>query len=251
MSFIGSVRPSHGVRPEKALAPAGAPVSAPDSAPVSAPAPVSARRRRIGRAASIAGSIIFGATMIAAVVFRPSTLGTLDFSRYAIAGTQLPKISLAGFTSYTFVAGHSMEPTLWTGDLAIVVKQDASAYKVGDIVSFHPSAAPKGEIIHRIVGGDAVNGFVTRGDNRATADFDRPKGVELVGKAVVTLPKAALVLQAIRQPLVIASLAALFAMFWAWDFMTKREEKAASAKAGSEAGRGPKAEGDSTQDDNR
>ena len=59
-----------------------------------------------------------------------------------------------------------MQPTLYEGDLAVVRQQ--SSYEEGDIVAFRVPEGEDGEgaiIIHRIVGGDAENGFILQGDN--------------------------------------------------------------------------------------
>ncbi len=54
-----------------------------------------------------------------------------------------------------------MEPTFVTGDF--VIARSASEYRVGDIVVFQTESA---DVIHRIVGGNAEDGFATRGDNK-------------------------------------------------------------------------------------
>ena len=76
---------------------------------------------------------------------------------------------LAGPASYIVVSGHSMEPTFYTGDLLVLREQDD--YQVGDVVAYYANG---GRIIHRIVGGNAKDGFVMQGDNNSyrTSDTD-------------------------------------------------------------------------------
>ena len=154
--------------------------------------PTSRRHPSIG---SIASWVVFLAFAILFVVFRPVALG--------------------GFTSFTFVNGVSMEPTLHTGDLAIVIPQ--ATYAVGDIISFRPAVGAQGAIIHRIVGGDAASGFVLRGDNRETDDLDRPTADKLVGRAAVTIPKIGWVIDTMRNPLILALIAAVLLVGVFWD----------------------------------
>ena len=59
---------------------------------------------------------------------------------------------LGGPASYVIVSGHSMEPTLYTGDLVVVHQRDE--YSVGDMVAFEIEGGS--QVIHRIVGGSAA-----------------------------------------------------------------------------------------------
>lgn len=67
-----------------------------------------------------------------------------------------------------------MLPALHGGDLVVFRRE--STYAIGDIVAYHiPEGVFRGRrIIHRIVGGDPVNGFVLRGDNNAEDDIWYP-----------------------------------------------------------------------------
>jgi signal peptidase I len=124
------------------------------------------------------------------VIFRPTTLG--------------------GEVSYLLVSGTSMEPSLHSGDLAVLVP--VRAYVIGDVVAYHPRSSRSATIIHRIVGGDADSGFVMQGDNRQAQDIDRPKPADLLGRAILIVPRAAPVIAILRHPLVLGSFAALLAM---------------------------------------
>lgn len=87
-----------------------------------------------------------------------------------------PAFLLDGPASYIIVQGHSMEPTLYTGDLAVVRAQ--SDYAVGDVVAF---TTPEGTVIHRIVGGNSAEGFVLLGDNNPNPDRWRPREADILG----------------------------------------------------------------------
>lgn len=159
--------------------------------------------RRPRGAGALASWLVFLVLAALFIAFRPVTLG--------------------GATQWTFVAGSSMEPGLHTGDLAIVVRQ--ADYTVGDIVSYHPSAAPAGLIIHRVIGGDAGAGYVVKGDNKDAPDPDRPAPAAIVGRAIVVVPGLGWVLHAIRHPLVLAALAAVVTLGLVWDELRKRDAR--------------------------
>jgi signal peptidase len=123
----------------------------------------------------------------------------------------LRPVTLGGPAGYVIVAGHSMEPTFWTGDLAITQRQ--AAYAIGDVIAFSTEG---GVVIHRIVGGDVVDGYQTRGDNRATADFWNPRPADIVGKVWLHVPQIGNVLAVARHPGVLAGVAAGLAFFLAF-----------------------------------
>ncbi|MEI7745853.1 MAG: signal peptidase I [Chloroflexota bacterium] len=160
--------------------------------------PTSRRHPSIG---SIASWVVFLAFAVLFVVFRPVALG--------------------GFTSFTFVNGVSMEPTLHTGDLAIVIPQ--ATYAVGDIISFRPAVGAQGAIIHRIVGGDAAAGWVVQGDNKDAPDPMTPHADTIVGKDVVTIPGVGWALETLKNPIVLGAIGALLAVSLLWDHLRKRQ----------------------------
>jgi signal peptidase len=125
--------------------------------------------------------------------------------------------SLGGQASYVIVAGRSMEPTLQMHDLAIVRKRDS--YGVGDVIAFR---ADGGEVIHRIVGGDASGGFVVRGDNNESPDLWRPRPPDIKGAMWWRVPGAGHALEFLLQPVNLAIVVGSLATFW---LMVGRETK--------------------------
>lgn len=109
---------------------------------------------------------------------------------------------LGGPLSLVWVNGASMEPTYHDGDLAIVYR--LSDYDVGDVVAFEVGSSI---VIHRIVAeGDA--GYVLQGDNRGFQDPWNPSHDQILGRALLTVPGGARVIGILRQPMVLAGLAA-------------------------------------------
>ena len=110
--------------------------------------------------------------------------------------------------SYVIVQGHSMEPTYHDGDL--VLAERGGTYKRGEVVAFRVGGKfnDPAVVIHRIVGGNGSEGFVTRGDNRDRTDPWSPKTGNVVGRAVFSVPYAGRVANEIRQPWALAMLGA-------------------------------------------
>lgn len=88
-----------------------------------------------------------------------------------------------GSSTVVVVSGNSMEPTLSSDDM--VFARAADSYAVGDVVVYPVSTGGVGDgrlVIHRIIGGNGVDGFVTRGDNRASDDPWNPTADDVLGK---------------------------------------------------------------------
>lgn len=117
--------------------------------------------------------------------------------------------SLGGPASYVIVAGRSMEPTLPMHDLAIVRKRDS--YGVGDVIAFRVDG---GEVIHRIVGGDASEGFVVQGDNNESPDLWRPQPADIKGAMWLHAPGAGRALEFLLQPINLAIVVGSLATLW-------------------------------------
>ncbi len=81
------------------------------------------------------------------------------------------------------VEGRSMIPTLWTGDVVLVVKKPADSIRVGDIIVY--KAISDGHlVIHRVVKVNRIAGtyyYVTRGDNNILPDNMMPSLEPILG----------------------------------------------------------------------
>lgn len=122
--------------------------------------------------------------------------------------------SMGGPAGYVIVSGESMEPMMHTGDLAIVRQQDS--YVVGDVIAYRIPKADVGGgmlVIHRVVGGDAREGFVLQGDNRDSTDMWRPVHSDVVGSLRWHVPHAGTALFLLKTPMVIAGVIG-FLGFW-------------------------------------
>lgn len=141
----------------------------------------------------------------------------LVFATLALAFLFWPQ-SLGGKVAYVKVDGHSMDPTFHMGDLAIVRKQPS--YNVGDAVAYR---IPKGEfgagamVIHRLIGGDGVHGYTTKGDNRTMADEWHPRTADIVGRVRYDIPSFGDTLAELTRPVNVGGLVAgltVLVMLW-------------------------------------
>ncbi|MGH9035759.1 MAG: S24/S26 family peptidase [Acidimicrobiia bacterium] len=127
-------------------------------------------------------------------------------------------VALGGPAGYVVVSGTSMQPTLQPGDLVVV--RHRSEYRAGDVVSYRvPSGGVKGaRVIHRIIGGDPVAGFVLRGDNKPDADLWRPRPADIEGRQWIRIAGAGRVMTAARSPAVLAAAVGgtVFAFAFTW-----------------------------------
>jgi signal peptidase len=154
---------------------AAAPTGLPERAPVPASPTDATDPQSPARPVRSAVEVLFwmawlGAFVVLAVLVWPVTLG--------------------GATSLTVVSGTSKEPTYHTGDLAVVRRSGDIA--VGDVIVYTVPRGEPGEgrrVIHRVIGGDPVAGFVTRGDNRDTPDMWRPRAADVVGTVRAIVPQ--------------------------------------------------------------
>ena len=118
---------------------------------------------------------------------------------------------LGGSTSYVMVSGDSMEPTMHTGDLAVVRRQ--RAYRPGDVVAFRVADGEVGAghvVIHRIHAGDE-RGYVLQGDNKRHPDPWRPARDDILGRRVLLVPRAGQALQTVANPITLGLMAGLAA----------------------------------------
>jgi signal peptidase I len=141
---------------------------------------------KVGKAASLA--FVAAVIVLWAFTLRPQALG--------------------GPAVFVAVRGSSMVPTYEHGDLVVV--QSAAAYKVGDVVAYRVPAGEIGAgkiVIHRIVDGDASQGFTLQGDHNSAPDPWHPKQADMVGIATFRLSGAGRLIALVQQPVILAGLA--------------------------------------------
>jgi signal peptidase I len=124
-------------------------------------------------------------------------------------GVTLRPQAIGGPAVFVAVRGSSMLPAFEHGDLVVV--ETAARYNVGDVVAYRVPAGEVGAgkvVFHRIVSGDADGGFVLQGDHNTAPDPWAPRQADMVGVATLRLLHLGAVINLVRQPVILAGLAA-------------------------------------------
>lgn len=107
--------------------------------------------------------------------------------------------ALGGSTGYIVVVGESMEPALSADDLVVVRRR--ADYVPGDVIAYRvPGESSGAMVIHRVIGGNAEEGYLTQGDNREGVDVWRPRPSDVVGAQSFHVPAAGVALRWVRAP---------------------------------------------------
>ena len=149
-------------------------------------------RSLVGRTLGICSVIALGAWIL---LLRPQLLG--------------------GPAAYIIVSGVSMEPALHEGTLVIATRQ--SSYSLGDVIVYRVPAgdvAAGSDVIHRIVGGAATDGYVVQGDNTNAPDRWRPLVGDVIGREVIAIPAVGPAIGLLRSPLLVALAATTLVVWW-------------------------------------
>jgi signal peptidase I len=99
---------------------------------------------------------------------------------------------VTGRVGYVVTNGISMEPLYHTGDLVVIAP--ASLYHIGEIVAYHGDLDGHTVVLHRIVGGNATSGFLMKGDNNHSIDPLHPTASQVIGRAVLHIPKVGILM---------------------------------------------------------
>jgi len=90
----------------------------------------------------------------------------------------------------SLVGSGSMEPTMYAGDVVIIVKTPTDTIEVGDIIQFRKTE--KMTVLHRVIKIQETEGakfFITKGDANTEPDTDPVIPQNVVGKLVLTIRK--------------------------------------------------------------
>jgi signal peptidase I len=127
---------------------------------------------------------------------------------------------VGGMASYAIVAGSSMEPNFHIGDLVIAHK--GSTYQVGDAVVYR-NFELQGFVFHRIIA-ENMGLYILQGDNNSWTDTHQPSKEEVIGKLWFHIPRGGLAIQKIRNPWVMALIAAIVGLVFASSLFNNKLE---------------------------
>jgi len=148
---------------------------------------------RVRRSWTIATSIITGLIVIGiGILAWPATLG--------------------GKATWVSVSGTSMEPNYSTGDL--VLAWDDEGWQIGDVILYGIQGSDSGLIVHRLVEGNATDGWYAQGDNKPRIDPWLIPNDSIGGREILHVPGAGTALTWVRSPQVLAIICGLL-VFWA------------------------------------
>lgn len=100
-------------------------------------------------------------------------------------------LSFAGIAKARIVLTESMVPTINPGDIVLSLNPERLPPKVGDVATYTARRFDGSEVAsftHRIISGDAKNGFVMKGDNNPAPDTQKPDLGDITGVVFYTIP---------------------------------------------------------------
>jgi len=99
--------------------------------------------------------------------------------------------SATGLVDSRVVMTGSMVPAINPGDLVISTSPNRLAPEKGDVVIYTGKkfdGSTVASFAHRIIGGDATNGFTVKGDHNPDPDVQKPVLSEIEGVVFLTIP---------------------------------------------------------------
>lgn len=120
-------------------------------------------------------------------------MGGLKWAGYVGAAVMLTfsALSVSGVMKARIVLTGSMEPAISVGDIILTTPPSRLTPKQGDVVAYTAKrfdGSPVGVFSHRIIGGDAQNGFTVKGDANPSPDVQKPLIPDIEGVVVFVIP---------------------------------------------------------------
>jgi signal peptidase I len=100
-------------------------------------------------------------------------------------------LTSTGILQARVVLTDSMTPQIKPGDVIISVAPDRMPPKIGDVVTYTGKrfdGTTVASFSHRIIAGDAGNGFTVKGDHNETPDVQKPTIADIQGVLLFTIP---------------------------------------------------------------
>lgn len=134
--------------------------------------------------------------------------------------------SFLGYKPFIVLSG-SMEPTIITGDMAIIKECDPKQLKVGDVIAFKSGNAIVTHRIIEVTVEDGENVFITKGDNNNIEDKFPVQQNQVEGIFVRRIPKLGNIAMFLQTTIgTILCISIPFAIFMIQDIIERKKEKA-------------------------
>ena len=122
---------------------------------------------------------------------RFATYATIGGYLFAAVLITFSAASMTGYTKARIVLTGSMQPSIDPGDVVITVNPNNVVPQIGSVVAYQArqfDGTPVGVFTHRIIGGNAIDGWRLKGDNNPSPDIQTPKAADILGTVVATIP---------------------------------------------------------------
>jgi signal peptidase len=100
-------------------------------------------------------------------------------------------LSATGLVKARIVLTNSMEPAISPGDIVLTMNPERLAPEVGKVAAYQArrfDGSAVGVFSHRIVAGNAEEGWVMKGDNNPAPDTQKPTGKDILGVVFFVIP---------------------------------------------------------------
>jgi len=132
-------------------------------------------------------------------------------------------LDLTGVIQARIVATGSMVPTINPGDVVLTMSANNVVPVKGRIVTYQGrrlDGTPVALFTHRVIGGNAQDGFVVKGDANPSADTQKPTIKDILGVVVLTIPWVGHLLD---PKILVLALLGLFGLWLIWDAFREEE----------------------------
>ena len=132
-------------------------------------------------------------------------------------------LDLTGVIQARIVATGSMVPAINPGDVVLTMSPDNVIPVKGRIVTYQGrrlDGTPVALFTHRVIGGNAQDGFVVKGDANPSADTQKPTIKDILGVVVLTIPWVGHLLD---PKILVLALLGLFGLWLIWDAFREEE----------------------------
>ncbi len=124
-------------------------------------------------------------------IAKAKRVGVLFGYAFAALMVTFSALSASGTMKARVVLTNSMEPTISPGDIVLTMSPDRIAPEIGKVVAYQArrfDGAPVGVFSHRIIAGNATEGWVLKGDNNKDPDTQKPLNDDVLGVVFFVIP---------------------------------------------------------------